>query len=268
MKTIWLFICLLFWGLRVSAQDDGRIIKIPVIFHVLYTDTTEYVTRDKILVEIADANQDFQMINPDISLASADFKPVIGDAKVQFYLKDIRYIKINNWGTIFRVWDNTSFLHGLSTVIDPETCLNVYTCNIKYHGKKPEGLSPVKYLNNGSLSDDAVNIHYTKIGVHERLLTHEAGHWLGLYHTFDNNQVDIDHIADIPLQANSTDGSCKKYPPDTTEAQSNNPSFTHTNFNNFMDYSGCRVMFSKQQAARIRFVVMNFRKQIWQNSIN
>ena len=270
MKLTSILLCLSLLGTRASDQDDGRVIKIPVVFHVLWVDSSQYISKEKILSDLADANKDFQMANADLATAFPDFRQIAGNAKVQFYLQgDVQYVHISDWGTFRRSWDNTSYLHGLSPVVDPRHVMNVYTCKIKYHFHAPEGLSPVKDTIGGQTADDAVNIHYTQFGIHSRILTHEAGHWLGLYHTFDSDQVNTDHITDIPLQPGPTDGNARACPQTVAEEQpSNTPGFAHTNYNNFMDYSGCRSMFSVQQVARIRYVVMNFRPLIWQSSAN
>jgi len=89
-----------------------------------------------------------------------------------------------------------------------------------------------------------------------RTLTHEVGHWLGLFHTFEGGCDDGvgDNIADTPPQASGSDGcpvgrdSCPGDGPDL--------------INNFMDYSfdACMTSFTKGQATRMREAAKAFRR--------
>jgi len=89
-----------------------------------------------------------------------------------------------------------------------------------------------------------------------RTLTHEVGHWLGLFHTFEggcDNGVG-DNIADTPPQASGSEGcpvgrdSCPGDGPDL--------------INNFMDYSydACMTSFTKGQITRMREAAKAFRR--------
>jgi len=89
-----------------------------------------------------------------------------------------------------------------------------------------------------------------------RTLTHEVGHWLGLFHTFEGSCDDGvgDNIADTPPQASGSEGcpvgrdSCPGGGPDL--------------INNFMDYSydSCMTSFTKGQATRMREAAKAFRR--------
>ncbi|KAF9565037.1 hypothetical protein CPC08DRAFT_630389, partial [Agrocybe pediades] len=87
-------------------------------------------------------------------------------------------------------------------------------------------------------------------------LTHEVGHWLGLFHTFEGECYDEvgDNIADTLPQAFRSDGCPKgrdKCPGDTQDL-----------INNFMDYSydSCMDSFTKGQAVRMRESATVFRR--------
>jgi len=89
-----------------------------------------------------------------------------------------------------------------------------------------------------------------------RTLTHEVGHWLGLFHTFEGGCDDGvgDNIADTPPQASGSTGcpvgrdSCPGDGPDL--------------INNFMDYSydACMTSFTKGQITRMQEAAKAFRR--------
>ncbi|KIM41037.1 hypothetical protein M413DRAFT_445786 [Hebeloma cylindrosporum] len=89
-----------------------------------------------------------------------------------------------------------------------------------------------------------------------RTLTHEVGHWLGLFHTFEGGCDDGvgDNIADTPPQASGSEGC----PVGRDSCPGNGPDL----INNFMDYSYdvCMTSFTKGQATRMREAAKAFRR--------
>jgi hypothetical protein len=92
-------------------------------------------------------------------------------------------------------------------------------------------------------------------------LTHEVGHWLELYHTFqggcDDSNDGGDQISDTPEEA-SPNFLCPEpgdEPRDTCPADGLDP------VNNFMDYSfdECLTEFTPEQAARMQFAWETYR---------
>ncbi|KAF4623181.1 hypothetical protein D9613_001397 [Agrocybe pediades] len=91
-----------------------------------------------------------------------------------------------------------------------------------------------------------------------RTLTHEVGHWVGLYHTFQGGcdpETGGDEVADTPAQAVPTRG-CPTFRPDTCPEQ---PGFDP--IHNYMDYSDdvCMRGFTPGQAARFRDQIRTYR---------
>lgn len=96
--------------------------------------------------------------------------------------------------------------------------------------------------------------------------THEIGHWMGLYHTFQdgcgsgNNTTSGDRVADTPAQASPTSG-CPSSRNSCTSISGNDP------IHNFMDYSydSCLYQFSTGQDARMDSLCTTYRTRIPSN---
>jgi hypothetical protein len=92
-------------------------------------------------------------------------------------------------------------------------------------------------------------------------MTHEIGHWFGLFHVFQGGCADGDFCADTPAQASpsyshmATPGDFNSCPPrDSCPAQ---PGLD--NIQNFMDYTDCSSLFTPCQGGRMVQSYQNYR---------
>ena len=231
---------------------------IPVVFHVLHVNGYENISDAQIQDQVAIFNRDFNLQNADTSVVIAPLKNAIGDAKITFVLAK-RDPNGNCTSGIDRFYDpKTNSWEGdyqdYLYTWDPTMYLNFYV--VKGIASNAAGYAYYPgSLGTGSPMDGIVILHnyVGSIGTgnvnQSRALTHEVGHWLNLQHTWGNtNNPGVacgnDQVNDTPITKGFT--SCSSL----TGSRICNASISE-NYQNYMDYSYCCVMFTNQQCVRM-----------------
>jgi len=143
------------------------------------------------------------------------------------------------------------------------SALNVYTVGFvtdpTAQGLLGYSTFPADYKSNPK--DDGVVVRYTTLpgGTATpfnlgRTLTHEVGHWVGLYHTFQGGCTGTgDAVADTPPEASAASGCPKD--------RHTCPGGTLDPVHNYMDYTddSCMDSFTEGQAARMRGQIRLYR---------
>jgi Pregnancy-associated plasma protein-A len=230
---------------------ERAVIEIPVVFHIIFNNAREKIDDAKIIKELEELNRDFQLLNTDTSRLPEQFKLITGNPRIKFKLAMIDPEGNHTTGIIRKpatrnVYTFSKPIFFADKIWDSKRFLNIYIGNIK-NGSTRGYVNSFPWRNPQT---DAIGLYYEDIGMSTRLLTHEAGHWFGLWHIVEGACSDAnDGIDDTPKQHSFTRGC-----PSTKSECSNNCLFM-----NYMDYSSCRVMFTIGQAQRMNEVIAAFR---------
>jgi hypothetical protein len=282
--------------LAERVVDDGKVINIGVVFNICYSG---------ISLVTAELEADFtiKQLNKDYNKKATNF-----DSGKNIYrkqsLKNTYLSYLNRSGAA-----NLNFFK-VQTRLTPlsiQSSEDITTLDINIKHKYPP-INPDQYLNvwvvdlnNGLLgyaqfpwdvpkTTDGVVIAKGTFGRNPEYstynlghtLTHESGHWFGLYHTFqetfnyDGGNIDYtestsveelkgDCVIDTPPQLNPTEGNPYKTPNSWPASKpiDERLSYRHM-FINFMDYSDdlCMFMFTMDQVNKLRQMIYLYRPKI------
>ncbi len=213
MKRIITFFFILFLG-KVFSQNT---VYIPVVFHVVYNNSSENIQDSVLVKQIQSLNYDFS----DTSCPNTYTKDV--NTNIQFCLATL-----DSTGNPTNGITRTSSTHGPFSsddavkftaqgghdAWDRDMYLNIWVCNmgggLLGYGTYPAGTAATdgivahcNYLTGGALPYNF-----------GRAITHNLGHWLDLRHPNGANWcTDGDGISDTPIQSGSA--SCGQFWNDT-----------------------------------------------------
>ena len=261
---------------KTGNQGFGSAIKtIPVVFHVIYSNTAENISDDMINSQMEILNDDFRRMNADTTNTPSVFKPFAADCQVEFCLAKL---DPNNNATdgIDRIFMSGSPFSDTyidatikpATFWDPTKYLNIWVVNIQGNllgwatfpgqsglGGMPTGSAPA--------NEDGVVLLYTSVGAPPyntfsgpynlgRTATHEVGHFLGLRHIWGDGNCSVDdYCGDTPL-SDASNGGCP-----VTNSCTDSPIDYNDMVQNYMDYTNdaCMNIFTDDQAARMAVVL-------------
>lgn len=252
---------------KKASSDTNRII--PVVVHVIHNGGSENISDAQIESQIQILNEDYGKIVG----TNGDGNGV--DTKIRFCLAKIDpygnctngIVKIQSSLTNHQSYQR-ALLKELS-FWDNERYLNIYVVktingNVGGYSSFPGGPPEEDgFVVRHNLFGD-IGTASSSLG---RTASHELGHWLGLYHTFNNGcGTDIcsdgDYVCDTPPQ-NSPSYNCS-----TLNTCSNDSPDVDDQKENYMNYTpdACKNMFTDGQRLRIKATLDTIRTQIWQYS--
>ena len=249
-----------------GMRKGGAQATIPVVVHVVWNISAENVASSLITDMIATMNEDYQNLNSDFNDVRATFADDRGNPDITFCLATTdpngnpttgitRTQTTDTWfDPDTETNDMKSPPKGISPW-DPDSYLNIWICDIA--SGLGGGLITLgyAYLPVGGMvgSDiDGIVIDYNYgLGAGSRTATHEAGHYLGLEHPWaDGGCGSDDGMDDTPTTDEAT-FSC-------SNTGLTNCGFL-TQYENFMDYADCSMMFTNDQSAYMNSILFGAR---------
>jgi PKD repeat protein len=242
---------------------QATIYYIPVVFHILHQGGAENITDNQVIQCVNEMTTRYRKRNADTSQTISQFKNIAADISIEFRLATIDP-NGNCTNGIVRHYDaHTVWLQGnfswYTYTWNPTKYLNVYVVK-SINGTAAAYTYLPGTFSSGS-SADVIVARYDYVGStgasqasHGFCISHEAGHWLNLQHTWGNtNNPGVacgdDGVTDTPI----TEGSNLVCNLNLQQCTSG----VIENVQNYMDYSYCSTMFTAGQATRMRNVVIN-----------
>ena len=204
----------------------------PVYLHqMLSASGAGAVTDQQVTAQIAELNQDFAGGEGGV------------DTGFTFVLAGNDRFYNNSWHK-----DRQSTTYRAKTRLGGKNALNIWLVDFGYLGI---ATFPWDYARNPKI--DGIRVQYTSLPGGSatnynqgKTASHEAGHWFGLYHTFQGGCTTTnDEVSDTPAQSSSTTGCPTGR--DSCSLPGLDP------IHNYMDYSydQCYTQFTSGQSARM-----------------
>lgn len=258
----------------LSQFESRSSFQVPVVFHVLWNTEEENLSNEVITTQLAILNQDFSGQNPDRSLIPDQFKSIAAAAGIEFCLASTAPDGSSTNGiTRTRTFADSLNIQQVyysagegQDAWDTNQYLNIWIAKLE---NSLVGFG--SYPGQNIPAEDGVVIDYRVFGLnnHPRLnlgrtLTHEVGHYLGLFHPwgdglFNTDCAGDDRVPDTPLQSLTFSGQCP-------DGQSSLPKSCGSvdMYMNFMNYTNdqCLHMFTQGQRLRMLASLLEMRASL------
>jgi hypothetical protein len=263
-------------GYQRSAAKVNQVLTIPVVVHVIHTNGPENISNQQIIDGIAHLNDAFANagayndasgVNTNIQFCLAQQDPAgnftSGITRTVSSLTEVTAESQDAALKNLIVWNTTKYLNiwlvKEITSISMGPSMAGYAMFPSSHGQLFDGIVNEAALFGGSVHSSKVHIH-------------EAGHYLGLYHTFEggcvnaNCETDGDKVCDTPPDNSTAPVACgssvNTCSTDDDDVSLNNPfrpvglggqGDQPDRFENYMDYGyqTCQTSFSNGQSTRM-----------------
>jgi hypothetical protein len=228
-----------------GSRSDPYII--PVLFHVYWNESLVPIAPTYIVDVIEQTNARLRAENPDVEMVPDIFQAIVGDAEIELQLAKKLPGNVCTSGIIYHYYDwSQGVVVDYNNSIQTSNYLNIHVF--------PSTNSNTIFPNSNLVINEPIDcIVFSTYDILNRIevLTHEVGHWFGLYHTFGpTNSTGGDCGEDLVDDTPSTRGSldCNLELIDCTPG-------VVENVNNFMDYTNCGSMFTAGQVQRMHGIL-------------
>lgn len=255
---------------KSAATEPVRII--PIVFHILHTYGSENISDAQVFAQVNRLNLDYRKLNADTASIVHGFDSIAADCRIEFRLAQ-KDPNGNCTNGIDRIYSHQTLNGDNAAKLNQwprEKYLNVWVVkNIPSGGSGGTVLGFALFPSDVSgafYAYDGIMMLSSQVNGTSRTLTHEAGHWMNLQHTWGStNSPGVacgdDLVNDTPI----TMGHFSTCPLNDQTCTSG----VYENVQNYMDYSSCIAMFTEGQKLRMRTALENTvssRNHLWINS--
>lgn len=268
-------------SLTENFSQSGGIIYIPVVVHIIHNGdaygVNENITDEQVQSQITVMNQDYRKM---LGTPGYNINSIGADIQIEFILAKVDpngnpTNGINRVNLCQDYWEIASIDSTVkpATIWNPTQYMNMWC--VKFGGADSDILGYAQFPSNGNTTanTDGVVAGYGYFGSSAlttgsfsapydrgRTMTHEVGHFLGLYHTFQGgcageNNTSGDFCADTPAVASANFGCTTR---------NSCPTGGSDMIANYMDYTDdtCMNIFTLEQKARIQSVMNSFPRRL------
>lgn len=252
-----------------DVKQLEEVITIPVVVHIVYSNTVGNISDAQIYSQLDILNEDFRRTNADALNTPNVFLDRAADIEIEFCLATKDPNGFPTTGINRKSTNKTTFDISQNEVkfsnqggVDAwptDRYLNIWVCN----NLRSDGLSGVlgyaQFPETGSAQTDGVVIIHSAFGntgtvefpyTEGRTTTHEVGHWLNLRHIWGDGNCNQDDFVDDTPRSNTPNYGCNT---NLNNCTNESPDLNDM-VQNYMDYSNdaCQNMFTLGQKARMR----------------
>ncbi len=261
-----------------AAGSRGQLYTIPIVFHIILQSQSQInAVKNQLNAQLATLNRDFRKQNSDTSTIRTAFKPLASDVEIEFCfaVRDPSgngAVGYTETITTHAAWDPDtegddmkSAANGGHNAWNTNKYVNVWVVDIA--GSQFGGTAGYAYIGSsgvhGSSVDGIVLDYSLGFGSTNRSLTHEMGHYFGLYHTWgaSGGCSDDDGISDTPESFTANYG-CDYSENSCNTGAGDLPDMIE----NYMDYSDCPAMYTVMQKNVMRTVLAGIRASLTTNN--
>ena len=246
---------------------------IPVVFHILHTNGAENISDEQVWDAVARLNDDFNKLNASWTTVHPSFLGIVGDIQIEFKLarKTNTGACTNGITRTYTTTTNDDVGNAQVTAVQSaqgnwpgNKYLNIFVVNeangAAGYTTYPSNMTATSMSNGIKILHSYVGGIGTGNPSYATALSHEVGHWLNLRHVWGNSNYPGCDGTDFTNPGCNGEDNCDE--DDLVTDTPNSIGWTACNVNgiscgslnnveNYMEYSGCRKMFTNGQKARM-----------------
>ena len=257
-----------------SAKSGSNLV-VPVVFHIIHNFGVENISDEQVYDAVEFLNKDFSQQNSNWQDVNPAFLGLVADIGIEFRLAQ-KDPNGNCTNGITRTVSTLTYQGNMDMKLliqwPRDEYLNIWV-SASANGAAAYALYPGSVNSWWSAPADGIVIRHNYVGSfgtsnagRVTTLAHEVGHWLNLRHVWGNSN-------DANLSTNCNGDDLVSDTPNTIGWTSCNVNAQSCgsldNVENYMDYAGCRKMFTQGQKTRMLAALNSGtaqRDQLWQNS--